>query len=122
MQITAKLLTILPIQSGTGKNGEWKKQDLVFVTTDQYPKKICISFWGDKLQGIFLNESEIYVIDFDIESREYNGKWFTEIRAWRIVQSQRNNNVTLSTNSSNVASDELHQSVQNDEDDVVLPF
>ena len=86
MQISAKLVNILPAQTGTGKNGEWKKQDLVFETQDQFPKKICISFWGDKLQSVELRESETYVIDFDIESREYNGKWFTDLKAWKIMQ------------------------------------
>ncbi|KIA89592.1 DUF3127 domain-containing protein [Kaistella jeonii] len=86
MQITVKLANILPKQSGTGKNGEWKKQDLVFETQDQFPKKICISFWGDKLQNISLRESETFTIDFDVESREYNGKWFTDLKGWKIVQ------------------------------------
>ena len=84
MQLSATLIRILPTQSGTGKNGEWKKQDLVFETQDQFPKKICISFWGDKLQSVELRESETYVIDFDIESREYNGKWYTDIKASKI--------------------------------------
>lgn len=86
MQISAKLVHILSAQTGTGENGEWKKQDIVFETQDQFPKKICISFWGDKLQSVELRESETYVIDFDIESREYNGKWFTDLKAWKIVQ------------------------------------
>lgn len=49
MQLTAKLTQLLPIQTGTGKNGEWKKQDIIVETDGQYPKKICISFWGDKI-------------------------------------------------------------------------
>ena len=86
MQLSATLISILPTQSGTGKNGEWKKQDLVFETQDQFPKKICISFWGDKLQNVLLQESKMYTIDFDLESREYNSKWFNDIKGWKIVQ------------------------------------
>ena len=86
MQLSATLISILPTQSGTGKNGEWKKQDLVFETQDQFPKKICISFWGDKLENISLHKSTTYSIDFDLESREYNGKWFTDVKAWKISQ------------------------------------
>ena len=48
MQLTAILLQLLPMQTGTGKNGEWKKQDIIFETDGQYPKKVCISIWGDK--------------------------------------------------------------------------
>lgn len=49
MQLTAKLNQLLPIQTGSGKNGEWKKQDIIVETDGQYPKKVCISIWGDKI-------------------------------------------------------------------------
>lgn len=49
MQLTANLLQLLPMQTGTGKNGEWKKQDIIFETDGQYPKKVCISIFGDKI-------------------------------------------------------------------------
>jgi hypothetical protein len=49
MQLTANLLQLLPIQTGTGKNGEWKKQNIIIETDGQYPKKVCISIWGDKI-------------------------------------------------------------------------
>ena len=48
MQLTAKLIQLLPLQSGTGRNGEWRKQDIIVETQDQYPKKVCISLWGNK--------------------------------------------------------------------------
>lgn len=84
MQLTAKLTQLLPIQTGTGKNGEWKKQDLIVETGGQYPKKICISIWGDKINSSQLQIGNELKIDFDIESREYNGKWYTDIKAWKI--------------------------------------
>ncbi|MDD3625523.1 MAG: DUF3127 domain-containing protein, partial [Proteiniphilum sp.] len=49
MQFTAKLVEILPLQTGKGRNGEWKKQDIIVETPGQYPKKVCVSVWGDKL-------------------------------------------------------------------------
>lgn len=73
MHLTAKLLYLLPSQTGTGKNGEWKKQDIIVETDGQYPKKICISVWGDKINSAILQEGNLLKIDFDIESREYNG-------------------------------------------------
>jgi hypothetical protein len=48
MQITAKL-TQLPIQTGTDKNGEWKKRDIIIETDSQCLKKVCVSIWGDKI-------------------------------------------------------------------------
>lgn len=84
MQLSAKLIQLLPIQSGTGKNGEWKKQDIVVETGGQYPKKVCISIWGDKINGSQLKIGNELKIDFDIESREYNSRWYTDIKAWKI--------------------------------------
>ena len=84
MQLTAKLTQLLPSQTGTGKNGEWKKQDVIVETEGQYPKKICVSIWGDKINDSQLQIGNNLKIDFDIESREYNGKWYTDIKAWKI--------------------------------------
>ena len=84
MQLTAILLQLLPMQTGTGKNGEWKKQDIIFETDGQYPKKVCISIWGDKNNEGQLQIGNLLQIDFDIESREYNNKWYTDIKAWKI--------------------------------------
>lgn len=86
MQLTVRLIQILPLQSGMGRNGEWKKQDIIVETQDQYPKKICVSLWGDKFQHVSLKESDLYTIDFDVESREYNGRWYTDVKAWKITQ------------------------------------
>jgi hypothetical protein len=84
MQLTAKLTHVLPLQTGTGKNGEWKKQDIIVETEGQYSKKLCISIWGDKIDAKQLQSGNMLKIDFDIESREYNGKWYTDVKAWKI--------------------------------------
>ena len=84
MQITAKLIQILPLQSGVSRNGEWKKQDIVVETTERFPKKICISIWGDKINPSQLITGNILNIDFDVESREFNGRWYTDVKAWKI--------------------------------------
>lgn len=84
MQLTARLINVLPLQTGNGKNGQWRKQDIIVETDGQYPKKVCIAIWGDKI-----NESQLQVgnqlkIEFDVESREFNGKWYTDCKAWKI--------------------------------------
>lgn len=63
MQLTAKLVQVLPAQTGQGKNGEWKKQDIVVETDGQYPKKVCVSVWGDKLNHLKLEPGEVLTID-----------------------------------------------------------
>lgn len=84
MQFTAKLIQILPLQSGIGKNGEWKKQDIIVETDGQYPKKVCVSIWGDKANESVLQVGNVLDISFDIESREFNGRWYTDVRAWKV--------------------------------------
>ena len=85
MQLTAKLVQLLPLQTGTGKNGsQWKKQDIIVETDGTYPKKVCISIWGDKINESVLKIGEQLSVSFDVESREYNGKWYTDVKAWKI--------------------------------------
>ena len=84
MQLTAKIVQILPLQTGTGKNGQWKKQDVIVETEGQYPKKVCISIWGDKINDSLLKPGIPLKFDFDIESREYNGRWYTDVKAWKV--------------------------------------
>ncbi len=84
MQLTAKLVQLQPLQTGTGRNGEWKKQEIIVETDGQYPKKVCISIWGDKINPSILEIGNILDISFDIESREFNGRWYTDVKAWKV--------------------------------------
>ena len=90
MQLTAKLTQLLPIQTGTGKNGEWKKQDIIVETDGQYPKNVCVSIWGDKINEQQLTVGNTLTIDFDIESREFSGRWYTDLKAWKIEVADQN--------------------------------
>ncbi len=85
MQLTAKLIQLLPLQTGTGANGEWRRQDIIVETEGQYPKKVCISIWGERINDQQLQVGNTLVIDFDAESREYNGRWYTDLKAWKIA-------------------------------------
>lgn len=93
MQLTGKVIQILPLQTGSGKNGEWRKQDVIVETDGQFPKKICISIWGDKINNTLLQLGNVLKFDFDLESREYNGRWYTDVKAWKLE--------ALNTNSPN---------------------
>jgi len=84
MEIQGKIISILPIQEGQGKNGTWRSQDYVLETADQYPKKVCFNLFGDKIDQFPISIDETVNISFDIESREYNGRWYTTVRAWKI--------------------------------------
>ncbi|HOK37671.1 MAG: DUF3127 domain-containing protein [Bacteroidales bacterium] len=84
MEITGKLISKLPPITGEGKNGQWKKQNFVIETISDFPKKICFVVWQDKADLSSVVESDIVRVYFDIESREYNGNWFTDLKCWKI--------------------------------------
>jgi hypothetical protein len=85
LELTGKVVKILPEQSGTGKNGNWVKQEFVIETNEQYPKKVCCSAWGDKAAIVKnLKSGDEVKIGINIESREYNERWYTDVRAWKI--------------------------------------
>jgi hypothetical protein len=83
MEITGKLIRILEAQKGTGARGEWSKQDFILETDDQYPKKICISNWNNKVDLSSIAIGTTVTCHVNIESREYNERWFTDIRVWK---------------------------------------
>lgn len=84
MQLTAKLIQVMPVQTGMGKNGEWRKQNIILETDGMYPKKVCMTLWGDKINESVLQVGNILDVSFDVESREYNGNWYTDLRAWKV--------------------------------------
>lgn len=84
MQLTGKVSSLLPLQTGTGKNGTWKKQEVILETEGQFPKKICVAIWGDRIDENQLQVGNNLKVDVDVESREYNGRWYTDVKAWRV--------------------------------------
>ena len=84
MEISGVVVNLLPQQSGQGKNGNWKKQEFILETPGQYPKKVCLSLWGEKVDEIKISVGDKITASVNIESREYNNRWYTEVRAWKI--------------------------------------
>ena len=84
MEISGKIIHKLDLRSGTSKAGnEWKSQEYVLETEDQFPKKVHFDFFGDRVDQFPLNIGDRVKVYFDIESREYNGRWYTSIRGWK---------------------------------------
>jgi len=84
MEIKGKLIKLLPPQTGEGKNGPWKKQEIIVEIPGQYPKSVCVAIWGDKISESQLQIGNMLNIFFDVESREFNGRWYTDVKAWKI--------------------------------------
>ena len=86
MEITGKIIAVLPERGGVSKTGnEWKTQEYVLETHEQYPKKICFNVFGaDKIAQFNIQVGEEMTVSFDINAREYNGRWYNDIRAWKV--------------------------------------
>jgi hypothetical protein len=89
MEISGKIIQILPEQGGVSKTSgkEWKLQAYVLETQEQYPRKVHFEVFGeDRIKANPCQLDDIVTVSFDIESREFNGRWYTSIRAWKIQQ------------------------------------
>ncbi len=88
MEIVGKIIQVLPAQEGVGRNGNpWKVQPYVLETLDQYPRKVHFEVFGEeRIKQNPCDIDQLVTVSFDIESREFNGRWYTSIRAWRIQQ------------------------------------
>lgn len=84
MEVKGKIIVVLPEVSGTSQTGKaWKKREYVLETQDSFPRKIHFDFFGERADQYPLNLGDDIVLSFDIESREYNGRWYTSIRGWK---------------------------------------
>ena len=89
MEISGKIIQVLPEQGGVSKTSgkEWKMQSYVLETQEQYPRKVHFEVFGeDRIKANPCQLDDIVTVSFDIESREFNGRWYTSIRAWKIQQ------------------------------------
>lgn len=85
MEFEGTVVAVLPVVKGTSARGEWIKQEVVFEQPGDFGRKICVGFWGDRAQDAgTLKPGEKVSIAANVESREYNGRWYTEVRAWRM--------------------------------------
>jgi len=90
MEIKVKLHSIADVQKGTSARGDWTKHGFVIETEEAYPKKIFIGFWNNKFDLSKFEIGEMLNISINIESREFNGKWYTDITAWKIEKTEQN--------------------------------
>ena len=87
MEIVGKAIAALPVKSGVSqRTGEqWQSREYVIETQEQYPTKICFEVFGtDKLKEFNIRNNDLIKVHFDINAREYNGKWYNSIRAWKV--------------------------------------
>lgn len=85
--ITGKIIAVLPTRSGTSARGtQWSSQTAVIETHEQYPKRVAFDVLGDKITEFNLQVGDEVTVSFDINAREFNGKWWNSVNAWQVVR------------------------------------
>jgi hypothetical protein len=84
LKLSGKVVKVLDEQSGESKNGPWKKRDFILETPGKYPRKVCITQWGEQIDQADVKEGEEITAFIDIQSREYKGNWYTDVKAWKV--------------------------------------
>ncbi len=92
MEITGKIIAVLEPRGGVSKSGNnWKVQEYVLETQEQYPRKMCFDVFGeDKINQFNIQAGEELTVSFDIDAREWQGRWFNSIRAWKVDRVAQN--------------------------------
>ena len=105
MEISGKIFEVMPKVTGTNKSGNpWQKQEFILeVQGGQYPKRALMAIWGDKVDQFQVQKGEDVTVSFDIDCREYNGRWYNDIKAWNIQRKGGAGSVSSSVSSSSIA-------------------
>ena len=87
MEIQGKIIVVLPERSGVSQRGnQWRSISYVLETQEQYPKKLAFDVTNDKIDQLNIQLGEILTVQFDINAREYNGRWFNSVNAWNVIR------------------------------------
>lgn len=95
LQIKGTVEQVLEEKSGESKNGPWRKRDFILKTEGEYPKQICITQWGDSIDKANVQKGEEILAHIDIQSREYNGNWYTDVKAWKIEKASEQDTTSM---------------------------
>ena len=79
------VIRVLPVQEGVSKAGNaWRKGAFVIETESQYPRTICFNIWNNRIDEYALTEGDFVEVRFDVESREYMERWYTDVTAYSV--------------------------------------
>ncbi len=89
MEFEGTVFKVMPAASGTSARGEWQRQEVIFDVMDgQYTRKVVVTFFNKEAEVSTLVEGQAYTVSINLESREYNGRWYTNVNGWRVQPKQ----------------------------------
>ena len=89
MEVTGKIIAALEKKSGVAKasGNTWVAQEYVIEIPGIYPKRVCFEVFGEeRIKEFDIKVMDTLTVSFDIDAREYNGRWFNSLRAWKVVR------------------------------------
>ena len=89
MDLTGKIIAVLQARSGVSQRtgNSWMTQEYVMEIPGQYPRHMVFNIFGeDRIKQFNIQVGEDVTVSFDIDAREYNGRWFNDIRAYNVVR------------------------------------
>lgn len=120
--IEGEIIAILPETKGVSAKGEWVSQDFVLKTEENYPKNICFSVFGaSKIKEANIRIGDVVSIGVNLESREFNGRWYTSIKAWSIKKKSEAKQQSAPTPPPSSKTKQNYASTSQDDTDA-LPF
>jgi hypothetical protein len=84
MEIIGTIQKKLEKQSGQSDKGSWTKQDFILETMEKFPRKVCVTNWKEKVALEDIQEGDLLKVFVNLESREHHGRWYTDLKAWRL--------------------------------------
>lgn len=103
LEITGRIIAVLDKRTGVSNatGTAWSVQQYVIETHEQYPKKMCFDVFGeDRIKQFAIQIGEEVTVSFDLDAREYQGRWYNSIRAWKVerIKPETTNNLSKTTN------------------------
>lgn len=92
MELTGRIIAVMEPRSGvSARTGNaWMTQEYVIEVPGQYPKRCVFNIFGeDRIKQFNIQNGEDITIQFDIDAREYQGRWFNDIRAYNVIRGQQ---------------------------------
>ena len=87
MDLTGKIIAVLQPRSGVSQRtgNSWMTQEYVMEIPGQYPKKMVFNVFGEeRIKQFNIQMGDDVTVSFDIDAREFNGRWYNDIRAYNV--------------------------------------
>ena len=87
LELEGRIARKMNVQNGTTARGAWSKQEFIFEYQEgNFPSQVCMHVWGDdKVRELDKYQvGDKVKVSFNLGSREYNGRWYTDVRVWRM--------------------------------------